>query len=200
MISAFAFLMIGCGSGQGTGAADPVATPLSSNSADQRALEHRLSEIDDAVSRWQAAVDLVAVGAAAEAARNLVVGPDGPGYGDADGDGTVTGANAVGLLPGLAGQHGPATEAAGAAGACVVRDVLGWSWGDPSARWAILADAIAAWSPASNTFPSLPSHPQRIVGWATLALGADDLPTALEFGGHARLHIDIASRAVTDCG
>jgi hypothetical protein len=63
-----------------------------------------------------------------------------------------------------------------------------------------LADAIAAWSPASNTFPSLPSHPQRIVGWATLALGADDLPTALEVGGHARLHIDIASRAVTDCG
>jgi hypothetical protein len=173
----------------GAGSASPT-------SVDTPALEGRLVAIDDAVNRWQAATDLASAHHAAEEARNLIVGPDGPGYGDADADGTVKGASDVGLLPGLGGEPGLATADAGT---CVERDVLGGSWADPARRWAILATAIDDWSATNNTFPSLPSHPQRIVGWATLALATDDLATALEYAGHAHLHIDVAMRAATAC-
>ncbi|MCJ7711877.1 MAG: hypothetical protein MUQ32_13725, partial [Chloroflexi bacterium] len=94
------------------------------------------------------------------------------------------------------GQPGLATEADGA---CAVRDISGGSWADPTVRWTTLEEAIKAWSQSNNTFPSLPSHPQRIVGWSTLALNTDDLATALEYGGHARLHIDISMSAAVDC-
>ena len=52
---------------------------------------------------------------------------------------------------------------------------------------------------SNNTFPALPSHPQRLVGWATLTLATEDLATAREYGGHAHLHIDTAIRALTGC-
>ena len=68
-----------------------------------------------------------------------------------------------------------------------------------AARWSSLESAIAAWTPSNNTFPALPSHPQRIVGWASLALATAELAAALEYGGHASLHVDVARRAVTDC-
>jgi hypothetical protein len=174
-----------------------VSGPTSAGQADTPPLEARLVAIDAAVDRWRSAADLASARRAAEEARNLVVGPAGPGYGDTDGDGTVEGATDIGLLPGLGGQPGLAT---GDAGACVGRDVLGGSWADPARRWSIMQAAIDAWSQTNNTFPSLPSHPQRIVGWATLALAAPDLATALEYGGHAHLHIDVALGAVTACG
>jgi len=173
------------------------SAPAIAASADVQALEARLIAIDDAVNRWRAATDLASAQRAAEVARNLVVGPAGPGYGDADGDGTIEGVADIGLLPGLRGEPGLATAAAGA---CVERDVLGGTWADAADRWAIMQTAIDDWRPSNNTFPSLPSHPQRIVGWATLALEATDLPTALEYGGHAHLHIDVAMRAATGCG
>ncbi len=78
--------------------------------------------------------------------------------------------------------------------------MLGGSWADPAARWALLKTGVDAWSESNNTFPSLPSHPQRIVGWATLTLVAPDLAPALEYGGHTHLHIDVAMQAVTACG
>ena len=186
-------LVAGCGPG---GPASPGAAEPSSAAISSGALADRLAAIDDAVNRWRGAPDLATAQRAAEAARNLVVGPAGPHYGDADGDGTTQGASEIGLLPGLGGEAALATEAAGA---CVVRDVLGGSWADPVERWAILDRAIAGWSETDNTFPSLPSHPQRIVGWATLALAADDVATAREYGGHAHLHIDIATQAVSAC-
>ena len=105
-------------------------------------------------------------------------------------------APSIGLRPGLGGEPGLATAAAGP---CVERDVLGGSWADPTARWSVLASAIEAWTPSNNTFPALPSHAQRIVGWATLTLATNELATALEYGGHAQLHIDVSKQALTDC-
>lgn len=183
--------LVGCGSSDG--ASVPSDTR---ESPPPTALDERLSAIDRAIERWRAASDLTVVHRAAEEVRNLVVGPDGPSYGDADGDGTVSGASESGLLPGLDGQAGIAD---GAAGACIERDVMGGSWDDPHGRWAVLEAAIAGWSPTNNTFPTLPSHPQRIVGWSTLALATSDLETAIEYGGHAHLHVDIARAAVSDC-
>ena len=189
-----ALVVVGCGStGQSPGTASP---PGPIGSADPGLLEARLSAIDGAVNRWRSATDLAAARRSAEEARNLVVGPNGPSYGDADGDGTVDGASAIGLLPGLGGEPGLATAAAGP---CVERDVIGGSWADPAVRWSILDAAISAWTPSNNTFPALPSHAQRIVGWATLTLATAELATALEYGGHAQLHIDVSVQAVTDC-
>jgi hypothetical protein len=173
----------------------PESTAPSGSASD--AMIQRLDAIDAAVVSWRSATDLVEAHAAAEAARNLVVGPTGPGYGDADGDGSIGGGSIVGLLPGEGGEPGLATDVADSA--CVDADVLGGSWADAAGRWATLQTAIDAWSPSNNTFPTLPSHPQRIVGWATLALATDDLSTAHEYGGHAALHSDISRRAVTDC-
>ena len=189
-----AFAAVGCAStGQSPGTTSPQA---STSSADPGLLEARLSTIDDAVNRWRSATDLPAAQRAAEEARNLTVGPSGPSYADANRDGTVDGASVIGLLPGLGGEPGLATATAGP---CVERDVLGGSWADPAARWSSLESAIAAWTPSNNTFPALPSHPQRIVGWASLALATAELAAALEYGGHASLHVDVARRAVTDC-
>ena len=156
----------------------------------------RLSAIDVAVKQWENAGTIAAAHRAAETARNLVVGPNGPYYGDGDKDGTIAGANTEGLLPGLAGQSGLASANPNA---CVERDVLGGSWADPARRWNTAKTAITDWSKTNNTFPSLPSHPQRIVGWSTLTLASDDLATAREYGGHARIHIDVASKAASNC-
>ena len=183
-------VVAGCSSASNSGSKDSATT------ADATALAARLTQIDEAINSWQSSPDLAAARVFAETARNLVVGPDGPYYGDADGDGTIEGASERGLLPGVDGQSGIATEAFGV---CVTRDVLGGSWADPQARWAELDDKITAWSPKNNPFPTLASHPQRIVGWATLAIDAATLEEALEYAGHAHLHIDVAQQAVTAC-
>lgn len=185
--------ILGCGS---SGSAGTTTLPSPIASADTSPLAAGLGAIDAAVKRWQSAPDLAAARRSAEEVRNLIVGPHGPSYGDADRNGTVEGASATGLLPGLGGEDALATTEAGP---CVERDVLGGSWADPARRWSTLEMAIAAWSPSNNTFPALPSHPQRIVGWATLTLATTDLATAVEYGGHARLHIDVATRAVIGC-
>lgn len=159
-------------------------------------LAARLQTIDAAITAWQAAPDLPTARRSAEEVRNLVVGADGPYYGDADGDGTIEGAVDVGVLPGLEGEPGLAS---GIDGRCVERDILGGSCDDAPARWATLDTAITSWSSADNTFPTLPSHPQRIVGWATLGLDTDDLAAALEYAGHAHLHVDVATAALNAC-
>jgi len=185
--------LAGCASG-----ATPNATasmPMETGASDEALLE-RLDAIGEAVAAWRSADDLATASRAAEGARNLVVGPAGPYYGDGDGDGTVEGASAVGLLPGLHGEVGLATTDHGA---CVVRDVLGGDWSDAAERWAILERAIDDWAPTNNTFPALPSHPQRLIGWATLTLAATDLASAREYGGHAQLHLDVSRRAIDAC-
>ncbi|MGZ0710898.1 hypothetical protein ACWPKO_21485 (plasmid) [Coraliomargarita sp. W4R53] len=159
-------------------------------------LNERLGEVTVAISAWQDADDLTELKQAAEQVRNLVAGEAGPYYGDADGDDTVTGAVTIGVLPGLDGEPGLASVVEGD---CLERDVLGGDWSDPAARWQILDDAIAAWALTNNTFPSLPSHPQRTIGWATLALNEDDLETAREFASHAQLHIDVSAAALQNC-
>jgi hypothetical protein len=191
-------LVVGCGGAAatpGSSSPEPAIAPSPADPGDD--ILERLDAIDAAVSSWRSATDLAAVRAAAEATRNLVVGPDGPGYGDADGDGSIGGVSTIGLLPGSTGEPGLAGPTDGP---CVVADVLGGSWAVPASRWATLQAAIDAWSPSDNTFPSLPSHPQRIVGWATLALAGDDLEDAVGYAGHAALHSAIARQAVTACG
>jgi hypothetical protein len=159
-------------------------------------LHDRLSLIDTAVSGWAAADSLDEAHRFAEEARNLVVGPDGPYFGDADSDGTISGDSGTGVLPGLEGQPGSAQNVGGE---CVLRDVLGGSWANPADRWAILETAITDWGPANNTFPALPSHPQRVVGWATLALATDSLDSARGYAGHAALHVRVSQVAVEEC-
>lgn len=159
-------------------------------------LSGRLVAIDGAVLRWQTAPSLQIARLAAEEARNLIVGASGPYYGDANRDGQIAGASAVGVLPGLKGE---ASLAVPTNNSCVVADVLGGSWTEPAVRWSLLESAIARWTPTGNTFPSLPSHAQRVVGWATLTLKSDRLIEAREYAKHARIHVDIAIRALERC-
>ena len=159
-------------------------------------LNTRLVALDRAVLRWQTAPTLEIAHEAAEEARNLIVGASGPYYGDANKDGEIAGASAAGVLPGLKGE---ASLAVPTNNACVVADVLGGSWSEPAVRWSLLQTAIARWTPTRNTFPSLPSHAQRVVGWATLTLSSDRLVEAREYAKHARLHVDIAIRALKRC-
>lgn len=156
----------------------------------------RLEQLQAASDRWERAEDLASAQEAAEAVRNLVTGPDVTGYGDLDGNGRTGGASTIGLLPGEQGQPGLVTSPGPA---CVERDVLGGSWSDPSARWAEVRTRVAAWSQTNNTFPALPSHPQRVVGWASLTLAAPTLELAREYAGHAQLHVRITREALNGC-
>ncbi len=158
----------------------------------------RLEQIADEVDAWAGSSTLSEARAHAEAAANLVVGPGGLGYGDRDGNGQTGGAVKGGLLPGPDGS--PAGVVLDTVGDddCVRRDVLGGSWDDPRARWSLLAVAIDEWAPDNNTFPSLPSHPMRVVGWATLAQSAT-FAEAIEYSGHADLHVDVTRDALSRC-
>ena len=164
--------------------------------ADVALLAERMAALDEAVDVWRAASSLEEAQAAAEAAANLIVGPNGPGYGDRDIDGVVTGEVSSGVLPGLDGTpEGLAIPLS--ANGCVRRDVLGGTWSDPEAEWGTMLDAIDDWRPDNNTMPTLPSHPMRVVGWATFTLDSDSLDEAREYAGHAKLHVDISARALT---
>lgn len=163
--------------------------------SDVAAVDQRIGHIQIAVKQWQDAASLPAAKAAAEAAHNLVTGPGVTGYGDLDGDGTVNGGAEVGLLPGADGRGGLASSLARCAGT----DLLGGSWADPAQRWAQLGDAVAHWTPTDNTFPALASHPQRIAGWAELALRSGDLAEARGYAGHAQTHVNAALAAVGPC-
>ena len=186
--------LVGCGS-SGDDSAAVVATPES------EAVAERIAKLDEAVDRWRSTASIVEAQVAAETAANLVVGPNGPGYGDRNGDGTVDGETGAGLLPGLDGTpDGLANPLAD--NSCIERDVLGGSWDDPGARWAEMTAAIEAWRPDANTMPTLASHPMRVVGWATFTLdtdpGAQDaLELAHEYAGHAALHVAISADALT---
>ena len=173
-----------------------VAAPavVAPNSAET--LGSRLALLNQAVTRWQQAPTLRVAHEAAEEARNLVVGANGPFYGDADRDGKIGGANLMGVLPGLRGEAGLAKPNMNS---CIDADVLGGRWSEPAVRWSQLQRAIASWTPAKNTFPSLPSHPQRVVGWASLTLNSKRLADAHEYARHAQLHVDISLRALHNC-
>lgn len=157
----------------------------------------RVTTLDDAVAVWQSADTIETAHAAAEAAANLVVGPNGPGYGDRDGNGTVDGDSTTGLLPGLDGEPVGLASAL-SDNACVAADVLGGDWADPAARWAELETTVSAWTPEDNTMPDLASEAMRIVGWAELTLATDSVDEATEYGGHATLHVQTALDAL-DC-
>jgi hypothetical protein len=189
-------LLAACGGDDDGSTADMSGDVPGSDDAEV-ATRERIDAIEDAVVRWGEASDVDTAHAAAEAAANLVVGPNGPGYGDRDGDGAVEGENDAGLLPGRDGTpDGIAAQLA--ANECVARDVLASTIDDPAAAWSEMETAIAAWTPQDNTMPSLASHPMRIVGWATFTIASDDLDEAHEYAGHAQLHVDV-SRDALDC-
>ena len=56
--------------------------------------------------------------------------------------------------------------------------------------------AVAEWTPSFNTMPGLPSHPQRVVGWATFTIESESRAEAHEYAGHAGLHLDASQRAL----
>lgn len=180
--------LTGCGDG-GSGAA--TTTPGDDT---QRAALDRAAAVEDAVRTWSDAATLAEAQAAAERARNLITGPHVSGAGDGDGDGDVEPV-AVGLLPGDDGSPGLASTLTGA---CVQRDVLGGSWDDPPARWDEVLRRIETWAPGANRFPELPSHAQRVVGWASLTLAADDVAEAHEYAGHALGHARITTEALQE--
>ena len=164
--------------------------------ADVASFGERMAAVDEAVAVWRDASTIEAAHEAAEAAANLIVGPNGPDYGDRSGDGVVSGPTDVGLLPGVDGT--PAGLAIPlSANRCVARDVLGGTWADPGAEWAAMLVAIDEWRPDNNTMPTLASHPMRVVGWATFTLESDWLGEAHEYAGHAKLHVDISIRALS---
>lgn len=169
-----------------------------SPSGDPEVVE-RTDAIRAAVDAWRDAATIDEAREAAEEARNLIVGPGGPLYGDASADGTTAGASDAGLLTGADGTEGLANMD-DSPNACVERDVLGGSWDDPQARWDEALAVYGAWSPSDNTMPQLASHPMRVVGWATLTLETDSLDTAREHAGHAQLHVDITRDAYVSCG
>ncbi|MDJ0349143.1 hypothetical protein [Cryobacterium sp. PH29-G1] len=188
-----ALALVACAEAPG---GDSAPTAVASAPTDVALLADRLDSVDAAVAQWRTASSLAAAQTAAETAANLVVGPNGPGYGDRDGDGMIGGESAAGILPGLDGiPAGLATPLAN--NRCVVSDVLGGDWTDPASEWNKMLSAIDSWRPANNTMPSLASHPMRIVGWATFTLASDSLAEAQEYAGHAKLHVDVAVRALT---
>lgn len=157
----------------------------------------QMDAVDRAVAAWRGATSIETAHVAAETAANLVVGPNGPGYGDRNADGIVGGAASVGLLPGQDGTP-PGLAIPLVTNECIARDVLGGTWTDPGAEWGEMLTAIDDWRTDNNTMPSLASHPMRIVGWATFTLRSGSLDLAHEYAGHAKLHVDIALRAL-DC-
>jgi len=54
--------------------------------------------------------------------------------------------------------------------------------------------------PDNNTFPALPSHAQRVVGWATLTLRTHSLADALQYSGHATGHARVVHQSLEDPG
>lgn len=157
----------------------------------------RIDAIDTAVKVWRAASSVEEAQAAAETAANLIVGPNGPGYGDRDADGVVGGGSVTGLLPGLDGTPTGVAIAVGA-NECVVRDILGGGWTDPGGRWDEMETAIDRWRRDRNTMPSLASHPMRVVGWASFSMESDSLIEIRGYAGHADIHVRISLSAL-DC-
>jgi len=186
-----AVLLAGLVSGCGADSRSTTPADVPSTSGRTASLDRSLA-IQSAVQRWADAATLPAAKAAAEHARNLVTGPHVQGAGDANADGALERVR-VGLLPGEDGSPGLASPLAGE---CVQRDVLGGSWADPMARWAEVTRRIDHWAPDSNTFPALPSHAQRVVGWASLTLQTDRLADAHEFSGHAAGHAGVVVDAL----
>lgn len=190
----------GCGEDDQDSAPDAPPEVAQRDAVDdgQPTAAQRIDELVVAVSDWRDASTIEEAHAAAETAANLVVGPSGPGYGDRDGDGTISSDVGDGLLPGVDGDPPGLAVLVADDNECVVRDVLGGVWDDPDARWGEMLAAIDAWSSTDNTMPSLASHPMRIVGWATFTLATDDIDEAHEYAGHAQLHVDVSARAL-DC-
>lgn len=186
-----------------TGESQPAPTtqdPSRSSSdieAATRELSSRIETIDAAIVAWRGATSVAEAQSAAETAANLVVGPNGPGYGDRNDDGILSGEADVGLLPGSDGTPS-GLAAVLETNQCVVSDVLGGPWTDPGVRWDEMLSAIDRWRPDNNTMPSLASHPMRIVGWATFSMESESLEEIQTFGGHANIHIQVSRRAL-DC-
>lgn len=136
-----------------------------------------LDELDRLVARWDQASSLQEAQAAASDAHD----------------------QAARLLPGRDGEpQGLVLDAVGT-DRCA-RDAHGGSWDDPEARWSEFDAAVEAWSETNNTFPSLVSHPMRVMGWARLTMDAADLDEAHSYAPHAQLHVDITRGALESCG
>lgn len=168
------------------------STDGTATQSDAAPVLERVEQVQQQVDLWRDASTLDAAQAAAAQARLLITGPDVAGLASPAG---IRSDVDQGLLPDDDDGPGLASSVADCAGP----DLLGGSWDDQAQRWKILRTAIDEWGPDNNTFPALPSHPQRVVGWATLTLGTTSLDQAHEYSGHAQLHVDAARDALADC-
>ena len=159
-------------------------------------LAARIDAIDVAVRDWQLATDLDTAHAAAEAVRNLVVGPAGPIYGDGDGNGQIAGASSAGILPGTTGE---VALVDGESTPCLLNSMLGGSWSDPGARWAQALAAFDNWNPGDDTIGALPSPAMRLAGWATLGLNAQRIDASRDLAQRAANAAGAVRQAYTDC-
>ena len=186
-------LLGACGSSDDTPPAEPGSSSgMGTGTSETAAVLERIEQVQQQVDLWRDASTIDDAQAAAAEARLLVTGPGVAGLEPPAG----TPADVTeGLLPDDSDRPGLASAVKDCAGP----DLLGGSWDDQEQRWQILRTAIDEWAPDNNTFPSLPSHPQRVVGWATLTLGTSDLDLAQEYSGHAQLHVDAARDALADC-
>ena len=167
------------------------SSPEPAPASDVADVASRIDQVQDAVDTWRDASSLGEAQKAANRARVLITGPDVPGFAP---EGSTEDVD-VGLLPDDDGTDGVGSVVESCAGP----DLLGGSWDDAAERWAILRTAIDEWAPGNNTFPSLPSHAQRVVGWASLTLATDNVEQAREYSSHAQLHVDASRDALNSC-
>ncbi len=182
IIAAVLLAVAGCGSSE-----DDAAVAGAGDDSTPAAALDRARTIERDVASWAAAAGLADVHRDAARVRALVGGPRFASDGDQI---------AEGLLPGPAGEPGLAEDRDGCAGRVVVTG----DWSDPAGRWRSLERLIGTWSPQNNPFPTLPSHAERVFGWATLATHAHSLSEAREYAGHASGHAAIVTEALAHPG
>lgn len=155
-IVALLALITACGA---TNSSPITASSSLSPGATDSALVDRTDDIEAAIESWRGASTIADAHAAAEQARNLVVGPNGPEYADADGNGRIDGGSQIGMLAGLAGEVGLAQTPP--VNACVTADVLADAWDDPQARWGQALNAVHDWSAINQHVPVAGKPPAK---------------------------------------
>jgi hypothetical protein len=187
VVLTLALAVAACGGADSTsssGSSKTTATKRAqASSADVAAVRASLTGIQAEVTAWHGAKTAAEAHTHAEAAVNLIEGPKGPDYGDIDKDGTLSGENTMGLLPGD-GIDGIASPLAGG---CADAPILGGSWkaDEVAQRWADVHGRVANFTQGNDRFRDLDSRPQRIVGYALLGLKFPGLASSQSFSDRA---------------
>lgn len=71
-------------------------------------------------------------------------------------------------------------------------------WQEPAKRWTEIDEAVAAWTPTTNTMQRLDGGAMRLVGWSLLALQTQDTTCAHEFGANGLVDAVVALRTARE--